>query len=281
MNASFTWTRLVCACAAVLLIPSLTLSAVPKAARKGAPQKEAAEQVELFAAMKSGDIDVQLIPRDETEVRLMIKNKTKKPLSVKLPEAFAGVPVLAQIGNNRSSRSSNSSSNSNNANQGLGGGMMGGGMMGGMGGMGGGMGGMGGGGGFFNVPAEKVGQMKIATVCLEHGKKIPNPKIPYEIKPIAEFNEKPEVRELLKLFSAGKLSQRAAQAAAWHFANDMTWEELAAKRIHHLNGTSEPYFSMQEIQLARQIAMATEKAVKESEKPAPSSSSTASLSQSR
>jgi hypothetical protein len=280
MNASFTWTRFACACVAVLLIPALTLSAAPKTVKKAAPKAETAEQVEFFAAMKAGDIDVKLIPRDETESRLMIKNNTKKPLSVKLPEAFAGVPVLAQNVGGRSSRSSNSSSN-NNSNQGVGGGMMGGMMGGGMGGMGGGMGGMGGGGGFFNVPAEKVGQMKVATVCLEHGKKIPNAKIPYEIKPIADFNEKPEVRELLKLFSAGKLSQRATQAAAWHFADEMSWEELASKRIYHLNGTSEPYFSMQEIHLARKIAMATEKAVKDSAKPTPSSSSTASLSQNR
>ena len=43
-------------------------------------------------------------------------------------------------------------------------------MGGGMGGMGGGMGGMGGGMGMFNVPPEQVGQLKVATVCLEHGK---------------------------------------------------------------------------------------------------------------
>ena len=66
----------------------------------------------------------------------------------------------------------------------MGGGMGGMGMGGGGMGMGGGGMGGGGGGGFFNIPAEKVGQFKVQTVCLEHGKKDPRPAIPYEIKPI-------------------------------------------------------------------------------------------------
>ena len=54
--------------------------------------------VEMFAAMKSGEIDVKFIPKDDREARVMFKNKTKRPLSVRLPAAFAAVPVLAQRG---------------------------------------------------------------------------------------------------------------------------------------------------------------------------------------
>ena len=64
--------------------------------------------------------------------------------------------------------------------QGMGGGMGGmggGGMMGGMGG-----GGMGMGGGMFNVAPEKVGKFKVPTVCLEHGKHDPTPRVTYEIR---------------------------------------------------------------------------------------------------
>ena len=53
------------------------------------------EQIDLFAAMKQGQIDVQFIPQDENHGRLLVTNKTDKPLSVKLPDSFAGVPVLA------------------------------------------------------------------------------------------------------------------------------------------------------------------------------------------
>ena len=75
-----------------------------------------------------------------------------------------------------------------------------------------------------------------------------------EIKPIAEFNKKPEVKELLALLGTGKIDQRSAQAAAWHLANGMSWQELASKRIEHLNGTAELYFHPVEIQRAMQIA---------------------------
>ena len=83
--------------------------------------------------MKSGDIEVQFIPKNAEEARVLVKNKTKQPLRIEMPAAFAGVPVLAQFGGG-----------------GMGGGGMGGGGMGGGGGgqgMGGGMGGGGMGGG--------------------------------------------------------------------------------------------------------------------------------------
>ena len=46
--------------------------------------------------MEKGQIAVKLIPKDSTQCRVLIENKTDKPLTVKLPETFAGVPVLAQ-----------------------------------------------------------------------------------------------------------------------------------------------------------------------------------------
>ena len=56
------------------------------------------QTVEMFAAIEKGDIAVKLIPKDSTQCRILIENKTDKPLNVKLPAAFAGVPVLAQAG---------------------------------------------------------------------------------------------------------------------------------------------------------------------------------------
>src|SRR5690349_19310689 len=110
------------------MLPALLVAAERRTARVTRDAVAAADTVEMFAGMKAGDIDVKLIPKDDTESRVMIKNNTKRPLNVRLPDAFAGVPVLAQIG-------------------GLGGGARPGGV-GGVGGgqqtMGGGMGGMGG-----------------------------------------------------------------------------------------------------------------------------------------
>ena len=56
------------------------------------------------------------------------------------------------------------------------------------------------------------------------------------------------------MLGQGNLDQRAAQAAAWHFANGMSWDELAAKKIHHLGGRpDEQYFSRSEMQQAMRI----------------------------
>ena len=147
-------------------------TAAPKSTSdKSAARTIAAEKrsVDLFDAMRNGDLDVKFVAKNSHDGRLLIKNNTDQPLSVKLPDAFAAVPVLAQNagggagGGTRSSRSSNSQ---NNQNQSVGGGLGGGG--------GGGGGGRGGGGGAFDVATEKVAKINVQTVCLEHGKKEPS-----------------------------------------------------------------------------------------------------------
>ena len=141
--------------------------------------------------------------------------------------------------------------------------------------MGGGMGGGGGGMGMgmMNVAPEKVGQIKVNTVCLEHGKAEPRAAIPYEIKPIESFTQKPGVKELCQMLGTGKIDQRAAQAAAWHLSNGMSWQELAAKvGVKHINGTTTPYFTPQELQTAVALAGNALKIAAENEKPKPSAS---------
>jgi hypothetical protein len=124
------------------------------------------------------------------------------------------------------------------------------------GGFGGGAGGAGGGGAganFFNVPAEKVGELKVACVCLEHGKKDPRPAVPYQIRPISSFTDDPAVQELMTLFGRGQFDQRTAQAAAWHLSSKMTWQELAAKQVVRANGRRYAWFTPQELQGAVQM----------------------------
>jgi hypothetical protein len=57
-----------------------------------------ADYVGLIEAIEAGDVEARLILQDETAGRIIVTNKTKQPLTVKLPDAFAGAPVLAQIG---------------------------------------------------------------------------------------------------------------------------------------------------------------------------------------
>jgi hypothetical protein len=225
--------------AVVIAVPLAAIAATP--ANKPAA-KEPAVSIGLFEAMESGDLEVKLIPKDSTEGTITIKNKTGKPVTVKLPEAFAGVPVLAQglLGGGNAG-GGNNNNNGGGGNQGLGGGMMGGGM--------GGMGGMG--GGFFNVGPEKAGKIKVVLVCLDHGKKDPSPQVPYQLVPVASYAKNDQVAELVKMLSRGEIDQRSAQAAAWNLQNGLSWEQLVAKiGVKHLNGSVEPYFTKVQLQRA-------------------------------
>jgi hypothetical protein len=268
------WLRLLAAAVVVALVSPLAM-----AEERSAKEPEAApETVEMFAAIKADQIGVRLIPKDSTECRVLIENKTDKPLSVKLPPAFAGVPVLAQPGMGGIGGARGAGGFGGVGGRGFGGGGFGGGgqtMGGGMGGMGGmgmggmggmGMGGMGGmGGGMFNVPPEKVGKLTVATVCLEHGKREPRAAMQYEIQPIEQYTDKGEVQELCRMLGTGAVPQRVAQAAAWNLANDMSWQELAAKQLRFANGRRAPYFSAAEIQAGMQVAAAAIQMAKQRE----------------
>lgn len=252
-----------CLVVCVACIPALLFAGERSRARRDAAPT--GEVVEMFAGIEKGQIEVQLIPKDSTQCNLMVKNKTDKPLTIKMPDAFAGVPVLAQLGIGGGMGGGGAAGGRTRGGGGMGGGggqmMGGGGMMGGMGGggmggMGGGMGGMG--GGMFNVAPEKIAQVKAATVCLEHGKPDPRPSMKYEIKPIEAATDKPAVAEICRMLGSGELDQRVAQVAAWHLNNDMSWEELAKKQYKYANGMTKPYFTREEIQAAmRLVTVAT------------------------
>ena len=141
------------ACVAVVAVAIGLMASPGRAAEKSDAKetdKAAVKTVELFAAMESGDIDVKLIPKDSKQSTVLIENKLNSPLRIKLPDAFAGVPVLGQMGGMGGGHGRWHGWHGRHGwRHGMGGGMGGGGggqgMGGGMGGMGGGMGGMGGG----------------------------------------------------------------------------------------------------------------------------------------
>jgi hypothetical protein len=224
---------------AAALMPTL-LKAADHAAKKAPPPD--AKEVELFKAMDDGDVDVRVVMKDSKEGVLKIQNKTDQPLNVKLPEAFGTVPILAQQNNNvnrnNNAAQANGAGNNNMMNAGY-------------------------------IAPEKVAQIPFPAVCLEHGKPEPRASIPYTIKPIEQVTDKPEVIEVCRMLGKGQINQRAAQVAAWHLNNNMSWQQLAAKRVKHANGTSEPYFSPLEIKAGMQVVAMAAKLVQE-KKPASS-----------
>ena len=252
-----------------------------------------AESIDLFEGMENGKLEVRFLPKDATLATIVINNKTDKPLDIRLPDAFGGVPVLAQgmgmggmggmgmggmggMGGGMGGMGGmGGGMGGMGGGQGMGGGM--GGMGGGMGGLGG-MGGMGGGGmggmgmgGMMRVEADKAAKLKVPTVCLEHGKKDPNPRMKYKLVRLDEVNPDPRVRELCKLLGTGKLPQNTAQAAAWHIANGLTWEQLAHKdRVVSRYASSEKWFSPLEIQNALGLVNIVTVAAKQSQEAAKS-----------
>ncbi|WP_218932397.1 hypothetical protein [Adhaeretor mobilis] len=218
------------------------------------PADSAAQEalVDLFDAMDKDLVDVKFVARSASKGRIVMTNRTDKPLNVKLPEAFIGVPVLAQFGGGgQGGGGFGGGGGGQQQNVGGGGGGFGGGGRGG-GGRGGGRGGRGGG---FNLPPEKVTRVDVPLLCLDHGKKDPSSSKPYDIRPIENYIDRPEVIAVVKGYANGELPAAAAQAAVWNLNNDVSWQELSAK----LTGTKRhavrsSYFSNDQIRAAVAIA---------------------------
>ncbi|MDX1925477.1 MAG: hypothetical protein SFV81_03100 [Pirellulaceae bacterium] len=265
-----------------MLATTLVLPVHANETGKKEKNTEPIEAVEMFEAIKDGKIEVQLIPKDATQASVVIRNKGDKPLNIKLPATFGAVSVLGQMGMGGMGMGGMGGMGGGmggmggmgggmggmgggmggmGGGQGMGGGMGGmgggmGGMGGGMGGMGGGMGGMGGGGmgGMFRVNPDRPGKLKVPCVCLEHGKQDPNPRMKYKIVPLEEVNADPRVRDLCTVLGQGKVPQNTAQAAAWHIANHMSWDELAHKnRIESQYIGNIKFFDRTELQSAFQL----------------------------
>jgi hypothetical protein len=242
-------------------------------ANSDAATKQSAKQVEMFSAMDEGILSVEYIGKDATTANLIFRNRGDEPLDVALPEVFGAVHVLQQgmmgggmggmggMGGGMGGMGGmgggmGGMGGGMGGGQGMGGGM--GGMGGGMGGMGGGMGGMGGGGmgmgGMMRVEPDRPRKMTVATVCLEHGKADPNPKMKYKVVRLSEVNPSGEINELCRALGRGQVSQNIAQAAAWHIANGLSWQELASKprMISEYTGI-EYYFNPAEIQNALRL----------------------------
>ena len=268
-----------------------TTTAVSKRSNAKAQKAKEVKSVEMFKAIEDGLISVDYIGKDAKEANVIFKNKTGDALDIVLPPTFGAVPVLAQMGMGGMGMGGmgggmggmgggmggmgggmGGMGGGMGGGQGMGGGF-GGGMGGGMGGMGGGMGGMGGGmggmggggmGGMFRVEPDKPRKVNVATVCLEHGKQDPNPRMKYKIVRLSEVNSSPVVDELCKALANGKVSQNIAQAAAWHVANGLTWQELVKKpRVVSQYTGVEYYFSRYEVENAiRLVSLANQEAEK-------------------
>ncbi len=216
-----------------------------------------AEHIDVFEGIEQGLLEVKMIPKDSLGGNLLIENKGDKPLNVDFPAAFVGRQVLKQFGGGQQGGGFGGGGGQQGGQQGGGqaqGGGVGGGQQGGGGGFGGGgQQGGGGGGGFFSVPPDRVVRVAYRSVCLEHGKTEPAPRMNYTIAKVQDFRDDPLLEEVLKMVASGQLDEQSAQAATWHVTDKMSWEQLAAKSIPHIGRPATPYFTPQQIARAQSI----------------------------
>lgn len=279
---------------AALLLSSLLATTVSAAD----PTQE--REVELFQAIEAGEITAEVIAPSPRQIYLRVDNQTTEMLSIKLPKAFAAVPVLAQMQPGMFP----------GGGPGLGMGPLGMGQMGmgqqfgpGMGqnqggsqGLGGGFNGAGQGNqigngfglgqgnqfgnqignqfgngfgrgnamgrGMFRVPAGRVGKVSAQSFCLEYGKPDPTSKIKYRIVPLDEFVGSDErIVSLCHLLAEGSISQNVAQAVAWNLANNLSFEQMAGiNRVQSKYTGNVRMFSEDELKLALQLSQKLSKA---------------------
>lgn len=224
-----------------------------------------ADKKEMFEALEAGALSVRIVAHDAKGGNMFFENLSGKPLTVELPEAVTMVHVLKQFGGGGFGGGGQGAgglggSGFGGQQGGLGGGQgLGGGFGGQQGGFGGG-GGIGqqggGGGGFFSIPPERVAQVPYRSVCLNYGKPDPSPRMTYKPVRLEEYTDDKVLRETLRIFGTGRMDQIAAQAAAWHLTDKLSWDRLASLKEYTLPGvyTSQvPTFSTVQLQTAQQL----------------------------
>jgi len=206
-----------------------------------------ATEVELFDAIKSGQADVRVIPRDSTVLTLMVKNTTDRPLRLQMPPALVAAPILAQqpfpnlFQNNNNNNNNNSSGNqavgfrpgqNNNNNNNNNNGPF---------------------NPFMNVPAGREIKVRLPCVCLEHGKPDPTARVAYELRPLSDFSTDRRVATAIASLGEKNADQLVIQLAVWNMVNEKSWDELAAMKTSSLPAFAEPRFDRQELAQALQL----------------------------
>ena len=185
--------------------------------------------VDLFEAVDRGDVDVRFIPMNAERANVVITNQTNQPLQLRMPNAIAAVPVLGQFGQNQGFGQNQNQGFGQNQNQGFGQ-NQGGGSQGVGGGFDQGNGQLGNGQnrfGMMRIAPGKARKLKAKTVCLEHGKPDPKPRMAYRMIPLESYTDDPIVLQVCQQLGTAKISQQVAQAIVWHRENGLTWTQLA------------------------------------------------------
>jgi hypothetical protein len=82
----------------------------------------------------------------------------------------------------------------------------------------------------------------------------------------------PRLQDVMTALASGAISQKVAQAAAWHISSGRTWEQLAAEAISMAGGDPYvPFFTPAELAAARRLVDASAKRHQPSSESSPGS----------
>lgn len=213
---------------------------------------------DLFLAIKEGKVEARVVARDPHHVRVFLKNPAKIPLTVKLPEVIAARPVLAQnffnpAGNGQAQGFNTSSSTSGmQAPQAVGGATPGSSSRNGT---------------IFNIPPESVRELRLDTVCLEHGRPNPKSSVTYELARLEDVCKEPAVESLLVRYGRGDLDRDVVQVAAWSLANGLAWRDLEQMTVPVAINAVRRVYSADQLQAARRLVEAARQEVATRKKP--------------
>lgn len=247
------------------VVAALALSAVIclTGARKGAIRKLTydadAPVVKLFDGVEQGTLAVRVAPRDEFSSRVYIANTTDKPQTVELPEAVVGVHVVQQVGLPQLPGNFGPGLGTGlqqGSGQQIGGNLQPGGQQ--------GFPFSSGNTGFFSIPPESTVQLQFNSVCLSYGQPAPRSRMTYVLFPAEEKIDSPALRQLLAGYHPRRIHRNIMQAAAWHLAGDMSWKELASRKVLSVGLRARPLFSRQQLEAAHGLVVSAEKIASES-----------------
>ncbi|MFM9196535.1 MAG: hypothetical protein ACKOWG_12490, partial [Planctomycetia bacterium] len=80
------------------LIASAPAQGLAAESASGSASASAPAVPDLFEAESRQLVSLRYIPNDAKSAQIIVTNRTRRPLTLRLPAAFAGIPILAQMG---------------------------------------------------------------------------------------------------------------------------------------------------------------------------------------
>jgi len=111
-----------------------------------------------------------------------------------------------------------------------------------------------------SIPAGAVMQLTFAAVCIEQGKPDPRPGMNYRLERLENVTSNRALISLLESNDARTTGRMPLQAAAWHLADGVSWQQLRVMQVHRGEDGSRPFFTRRQLAAGKKLAALAHKA---------------------